>query len=75
MLTGGEKAQETATFVSLFDKFFDMLNVSNFTIGLRKRKPFLQPFRSSKDSRLTWLEDEFLAYLDKWEKTVQEREG
>ena len=33
VLTGGQEAQETAKFVALMDKFFDILNVSNFTNG------------------------------------------
>jgi len=36
----GEEAVETARFVTLFDKFFDMLNVSIFTNGTIKLKPF-----------------------------------
>ena len=43
---------ETARFVSLFDKFFDMLNVSNFTNGAKKLKPFAQPYRGPHDFRL-----------------------
>jgi len=40
---------ETARFVALFDKFFDKLNVSNFIIGARKLKPFLQPYKRQHD--------------------------
>ena len=39
-LVVGDEASETAKFVSLFDNFFDILNVSNFTSGTRNRKPF-----------------------------------
>ena len=35
---------ETSKFVALFDKFFDLLNVNNFTEGTKKNKPFLHPF-------------------------------
>lgn len=52
VLTGGQEAQGTATFVSMFDKFFDLLNVSNFTNGTRYRKPFHHPYRNSDDVRL-----------------------
>ena len=95
MLTGEQEAQETAKFVALIDKFFDILNVSNFTNGNRNRKPFQHPYRHGDDARLTvslyntlskymplctkyyiqWLEEEFLPYLDQWEKSVEAREG
>ena len=52
MLTGGTEALQTAKFVSLFDKFFDLLNVSNFTNGVKKRKSFQHPYRSGDDFRL-----------------------
>ena len=52
MLSRGSEAQKTATFVSMFDKFFDMINVSNFTNGTHYRKPFKHPYRSSDDTRL-----------------------
>ena len=45
-LCGGAEAEETARFVSMFDKFFDSLNVSNH------RKVFQQPYRSAEDFRL-----------------------
>lgn len=51
-LTGGDEAIETVKFVALFDKFFDLLNVSNFTNGTRKRKPFRHPYRHADDFRL-----------------------
>ena len=44
-LTGGNDAQETANFILLFHKFFDMLNVSNFT----KKKPFQYPYHTGDD--------------------------
>ena len=95
VLTGEQEAQETAKFVALIDKFFDILNVSNFTNGTRNRKPFQHPYRHGDDARLTvslyntlskymplctkyyiqWLEEEFLPYLDQWEKSVEAREG
>ena len=37
-------------FVDHMNKFFDALNVSNFTNG---KKPFKNPYRSDKDFRLT----------------------
>jgi hypothetical protein len=52
METGKQEYMETSKFVSIFDKFFDMLNVSNFTNGTRKRKRFLHPYRHEHDFRL-----------------------
>ena len=52
-LTQGEQAGETVKFVDHMDKFFDALNVSNFTNGKKNRKPFQNPYRSDKDFRLT----------------------
>lgn len=51
-LTGGPEAQETAKFILMFDKFFNALNVSNFTNGKHHRKPFKDPYRSGDDFRL-----------------------
>ena len=51
-LTGGEEAPETARFVGMVDKFFDALNVHNYTHGVHSRKWFQMPYTSSKDMRL-----------------------
>ena len=48
----GKTATETARFVETFDKFFDALNVSNFTSGIRSRKPFQRPYINSDDERI-----------------------
>lgn len=47
-----EEAQETAVFVEMFDKFFDLLNVSNYTKCITKRKYFQTPYRWANDFRL-----------------------
>ena len=51
-LTGGEEASETSKFVSLMDNFFDILNVSDFTTGMKQRKRFKYPYRHCDDWRL-----------------------
>ncbi len=51
-LTGGPEVAETARFVDLMDKFFDALNVSNYTNGIKKRKEFQLPYLSAEDKRL-----------------------
>lgn len=49
----GSKATATAEFISNVDKFFDCLNVSNYTNGIHKRKPAQNPYRSPNDERLS----------------------
>lgn len=44
---------ETSYFIAKMDKFFDCFNVSSYSAGKRSRKPFLQPYRSANDFRLT----------------------
>ena len=55
-LTGGEargeEAAETELFIEMVDKMFDCFNVSSLSKGKLKRKPFVQPYRSSNDFRL-----------------------
>lgn len=51
-LTGGEETSETAKFVGMVDRFFDALNVHNYTHGIHARKQFQMPYISVKDSRL-----------------------
>ena len=51
-LTGGKEVSETARFVSMVDRFFDCLNVNNFTTGKFKRKVYQDPYRSAQDFRL-----------------------
>lgn len=50
-LVGGDEASETVHFVTMFDKFFDCLNVNNFHTGKQKRKVFQDPLRKN-DFRL-----------------------
>ena len=49
---GDEDATETAIFASMFNKFFDCLNVANFSAGKKKRDPFKSPYRSAEDFHL-----------------------
>lgn len=49
LLTGGEEARQTAKFCDMFNKFFDCLNVSNFTAGQRSRHAFKSPYRKGKE--------------------------
>ncbi len=51
-VNGRPETTETRKFVLMFDKFFDILNVSSFVEGKRKRKPFREPFTNADDARL-----------------------
>ena len=51
-MTGGDEAAETAKFISIFDKFFDLMNVQSFSGGRKSRKPFRHPYLSADDFRL-----------------------
>lgn len=51
-LTGGPETEETVKFILMFDKFFDVLNVTNFTNWARARKPDKQPYQKIDDKRL-----------------------
>ena len=66
--------------MSMFDKFFDDLNVSNYYSGVKQKKTFLQPYRSGDDFRLK-VSSSFvltmlmcllfvLVYLDTWEQSI-----
>lgn len=59
-LTGGMEATETARFVEMMDKFFDTMNVRNYTQGVHKRKRFQMPYTTSKDMRLRVCDCRFL---------------
>lgn len=48
----GEPAHETANFIEKMDKFFDALNVRNYTSGIHSLKPFQMPYRWAKDFRI-----------------------
>eukprot|EP00731_Ephydatia_muelleri_P032133 Em0023g640a len=75
LLVCGEEAFETSHFVNMADKFFDALNVHNFSHGIRGLKSFQLPYTSSTDVRLKWLETDFLGYLKDWENSVKLRKG
>ena len=65
VLSGDPAVQETAKFVTMSDKFFDALNVSNYTSGVNKRKVFQQPYRSGDEGQsiLTYAQLDMLLFL------------
>lgn len=52
LMLRGPEMEATSAFVQLVDRFFDCLNVGNYTDGKRSRNPFKQPYRGATDFRL-----------------------
>lgn len=52
LFSSKSEAFETAYFIDKVDKFFDCLNVSNFTQGKHGRKPYQEPYCNAADERL-----------------------
>ena len=48
---GGDVFSGTATFCQIMDRFFDCLNVINYSESYKKLKPFRMPYRSVNDFR------------------------
>lgn len=48
---GGDEVAETARFCQMMDRFFDSLNVTNYSECYKKLKPFRMPYRSVEDFR------------------------
>ena len=65
----------TADLCLFMDRFFDCLNVRNQSEGLKKRKPFLQPYTNVDDPRFDWLKNSFLKYLSDWRSSTLNRPG
>ena len=70
----GPETTETAHFILLMDRFFDCLNVRSLDAAAYRLKPDLAPYRDRNDTRFQFL-DNFLAYLDNWKQSVQQRLG
>ena len=64
---------ETAYFIEKVDKFFNCLNVSNFTQGKHSRKPFQEPYRNADEFVLAsyfLVLEGFLTFLA-WQTSVE----
>ena len=48
-MVGGPEASGTVKFVSMFDKFFDSLNVGDFHSSQYHRKPYQATYYSASD--------------------------
>ena len=61
--TGGDEVSETIKFVRNMEKYFDCLNVSNFTSGYHKRKVYQNPYTSKNDFRLKVMEATLILHI------------
>lgn len=71
----GETVSSTVEFIRLFNRWFDIMNVKNLYEGRNTRNTDLSPFTDINDSRLVWLENDFLQYFDAWKRAVTSRPG
>lgn len=51
-LTCGSDTEGTSLFISMFDKFFDIMNVTDLNSWAKSRKPFKCHFLKGDDERL-----------------------
>jgi hypothetical protein len=73
--SGDEDVSGTAEFCDMMNGFFDCTNVRSLTEHTRKKNPFIMPYSSPNDYRLTWLKEVFLTYLNNWKDSTLTREG
>lgn len=71
----GEEVKETITFIRHINKFFYCLNVRRVFEGRNKRNENVNVFSAVDDPRLEYLLNDFIGYLDDWEKEVKKRNG
>ena len=64
MLNKMDNTEETETFCSNFDKFFDICNTRSIEEGEKKRKPNLKPFYVKEDQRLEVKNNFRVSYVD-----------
>lgn len=62
-------ATGTIEFLSMINKWFTILNVKNTSYHKRSRNEDAAHFTSVDDSRLVWLENDFLSYLEEWKNS------
>ena len=72
---GPADATGTAEFCLMFDKFFDIMNVSSTTVSSHKLKPLNAPFSSTDDPQFLWLKNQFLKYFKDCLRSIEERPG
>lgn len=66
---------ETSELCSKVNKFFDCLNARSQKECTLQLNENCAPYRVVNDARLKWLKDDFLQYLLKWKKSIENRPG
>lgn len=69
-----EYSEELVSFIRLMNRCFDCLNGGEDSVK-KNVNPDLLEYTSSSDPRLTFLVEDFLGYLEKWEHSVLNRAG
>ena len=72
---GPPEAAGTAEFCSLFDTFFDIMNIRDIHSHNFDLKPSLIPFSRVDDPRFSWLRNVFLQYFEDWLASIEQRPG
>ena len=72
---GPADAAGTAEFCLVFDKCFDIMNVSSTTASSREFKSFKAPFSSTDDPGFSWLKNQFSKYFEDWLRSIEENQG
>jgi len=63
----GPAVSSTVEFISIINKWFDIVNVKNLYESRNTRNADLSPFTCCDDPRLTWLNNDFVQYFETWE--------
>ena len=64
---------QTRKFIIFMIKFFDCLNICNECEGKLSRKSDLLPYTSVHNSRLSWLKEDFLQFINSWQEEAKGR--
>ena len=71
----GSKCHGTADLCMMMDNSFDLLNIKNDIEHTTSIKEFLKPFTSPNDKRFKRLINDFLSYFERWQESIENREG
>ena len=71
---GFEDIDETVNFMDLVGKWWRIMDVSSTTQGAQKRLPDKLAFYSSEDDRLSWLDEDFLIFLEELKRQSNDRQ-
>ena len=67
-LYGFQDIDATIDFLEKFWRWWEMHDICNRTQYVQQRREDKMPFYSVDDPRLSWLQEDFLNWLDEWKK-------